>query len=152
MARRKTESELWRNGPKAGDRTLESEIEETNNIKFDPELIAAIRRQVLDELKGEQERERAQKMKEREEAKKVHDEYLAKMKESSDPWVEIQGWTETAHGVRIELEWNDAFVLYLKEQGVTGADDDQVVQRWITLLLRDMADQMDEQQPETKFE
>lgn len=152
MARRKTENELWRDGPKNGELTPEEELEEVKKMKFDPELIATIRRQVLDELKGEQERELAQKLKEREEAKKVHDEYLAKMKGSTDPWVEIQGWTETAHGVRVELEWNDAFVLYLKEQGVTGADDDQVVQRWITLLLRDMADQMEEQQPETKFE
>lgn len=152
MTRRKTENDLWRDGPKNGELTSEQELEEVKKMKFDPDLIAAIRRQVLDELKSEQERERAQKIKEREEAKKVHDEYLAKMKESSDPWVEIQGWTETAHGVRVELEWNDAFVQYLKEQGVPGADDDQVVQRWITLLLRDMADQMDEQQPETKFE
>jgi hypothetical protein len=114
----------------------------------DPDLVAAIRQQVMDELKSEQERERLEKLEERAEAKKAHDAYVAKMKESSDPWVDIQGWVETAEGVRVELDWNDAFVIHLKSEGVTGADDDQIVQRWVTLLLRDMTTQLDDESPE----
>jgi len=70
---------------------------------------------------------------------------VAQMKESSEPWVDVTGWTDTEQGVKVELEWNDSFVDYLKAEGITGADEDQIVQQYITLLLRDMADQMDDQ-------
>lgn len=112
--------------------------------KFDPEMMAAIKAQVMEELKSEDARKAEQAKQRREAQKKEHDEYVELMKASEDPWVEIEGWVETAQGVRVELEWNDAFVGYLREQGIPGADDDQVVQRWVAMLLYDMASQMDE--------
>lgn len=115
---------------------------------LDPDLIDAVRSQVLDELKSEEERKRQEKIRQREEDKKSRDSYVERMKTSEEPWVDIIGFVDTPQGVRVELDWNDAFVSYLRENGVKGADDEQVVQRWITLLLRDMADQMTESQEE----
>ncbi len=117
-------------------------------VPLDPELVAAVRKQVMEELKSDEERARQDKIIAREEAKKALDEYVTKMKESSDPWVDIQGWVQTDQGIRVELDWNDAFVDHLKTEGVTGADDDQVVQRWVTLLLRDMTTKLEEENPE----
>jgi len=117
-------------------------------VPLDPELVAAVRRQVMEELKSDEERARQDKIIAREDAKKAQEEYVAKMKESSDPWVDIQGWVQTDQGIRVELDWNDAFVDHLKTEGVTGADDDQVVQRWVTLLLRDMTTKLEEENPE----
>lgn len=116
----------------------------SDNKQIDPDMIAAIKAQVLEEMKSEETRKKEEAKIRREQQKKEHDEYIAMMKESEDPWVEIEGWVETAQGVRVELEWNDAFVAYLREQGIPGTDEDQVVQRWVAMLLYDMANQMDE--------
>lgn len=124
------------------------DVEDLKKPALDPDLVAAVRAQVMEEMKSEKERTRYEKMAAREEAKKAHDAYVETMKASSDPWVDIQGWVETSEGVRVELDWNDAFVAHLKSEGITGADEDQVVQRWVTLLLRDMTTQLEESQPE----
>lgn len=111
---------------------------------IDPNLLAAIKAEVLEELKDERTRKIEESRMEREKQRKEYEEYVNRMKGSSEPWVDVTGWSETDTGVKVELEWNDAFVDYLRGNGVTGADDEQIVQKWVTLLLRDMADQMEE--------
>ncbi len=117
--------------------------EDKKDKEVDPDLIAAIKAQVIEEMKDENTRKMELARAEREKQRKEYEEYVAKMKESKEPWVDVTGWSETDQGVKVELEWNDAFVDYLRANGVTGADDEQVVQKWVTLLLRDMADQME---------
>ena len=126
----------------------QEELEVPNKLAVDPDLVAAIRQQVMEELKSEDERERLEKIEARADAKKAHEAFVELMKKSADPWVDIQGWVETEQGVRIELDWNDAFVQHLKSEGITGADDDQVVQKWVTLLLANMSDQLEDESPE----
>lgn len=121
---------------------MTEEKKQENNI--DPDVIAALKQQVLEELKDEQTRKMEEARVERERQRKEYEEYVERMKKSPEPWVDVTGWSETEKGVKVELEWNDAFADYLRANGVTGADDEQVVQRWVTLLLRDMADQMEE--------
>jgi len=110
----------------------------------DPELVNAVREQVLEELKSEQQRKHQEALVELERNKKARTRYINEIKKSSEPWVDVIGFTETNSGVRVELDWNDAFVIYLKENGVTGADDEQIIQKWVALLLRDIADRMEE--------
>jgi len=103
-----------------------------------------LKAQVLDELKDERTRSMEEAKMRREQEKLEREQYFEKMKASPDPWVEIVGWVHTDEGVKVELEWNDAFVDYLRSNGVTGVDENQIVQKWVTLLLRDMADRMDD--------
>lgn len=110
---------------------------------IDQSVIDAIKAQVIQEMKSEQTRMMEESRLERERQRKEYDEYVARMKKSKEPWVDVTGWTDTDKGVKVELEWNDAFVDYLRGNGINGADDEQVVQKWVTLLLRDMADQME---------
>ena len=97
--------------------------------QFDPDMLAAIKAQVIEEMKSDEVRQKEEAKIRREKQKKEHDEYIAMMKESEDPWVEIEGWVETKEGVRAELEWNDAFVAYLRDQGIPGTDEDRVSRR-----------------------
>ena len=117
--------------------------------QFDPDMVELIRGQVLVELESKEERSRQKIIEQREDQKKTHDEYVAKMKASDEPWVDIQGWVQTEQGVRVELDWNDAMVKYLRDNGVSGTNDEQVVQKWVTLLMHDMAGQMEDEAPET---
>ena len=103
-----------------------------------------LKKQILSELQDEQTRKMEQAKARRLEEKAEKEEFIEKMKNSPDPWVDIMGWVHTDEGVRIELEWNDAFVDFLRAEGVTGTDEDQIIQKWVTLLLRDMADQMED--------
>lgn len=122
-----------------------SEINANTTPTFDiGDLKSQLKAQILEELKDEQTRKMEESKAEREKQKQAYQDYISRMKQSTEPWVDVVGWSETDKGVKVELEWNDAFVDYLRASGVTGADDDQVVQKWVTLLLRDMADQMEE--------
>lgn len=59
--------------------------------------------------------------------------------ESSEPWVQIIGADANSdEGIKIELDWNQAFVDYLRDNGIKGTDDEQVVQRWLTILLQEL--------------
>ena len=119
-----------------------------NIPQVDPDMVTAIRKQIMEQMQSEKEFERQKRIEEREVEKKAHDAYVVKMKASSEPWVEVLGTVATEQGVRIELDWNDAFVEFLRGEGVTGIDEEQIMQQYITLLLRDMAEQMSDDGPE----
>ena len=56
------------------------------------------------------------------------------------PWVEIKGMIHGADRgrIKIDLDWNDEFVEYLRANGITGTSDELVVQKWITMLYQDI--------------
>lgn len=76
--------------------------------------------------------------------KKVVSEEADKHRDSKDPFVTIIGDKVTEEGIEISLDWNDAFVKYLRTQGVAGADDTQIVQHWLAMISRQAADKLHE--------
>lgn len=111
-----------------------------------PEIVQNIRNQVIKDLNDTKKREIEKQAKIKVEAETAHATYLSKMHASTEPWVEVQSWTDTPQGVKIELDWNDAFVTYLRANGYTGADDDQLVQKYLALLTQHVTDGMTEKQ------
>ena len=92
-----------------------------------------IRKEILEEVRKEREEEKVVELKRLEEEK---------AEKEKEPWVDIKGIMEDPkNGIRVDLDWNDAFVDYLRENGITGADDEVVVQKWITMLYRDLIEQ-----------
>jgi len=75
---------------------------------------------------------------------RVMSEESEKFKDSDEPWVTIIGDTISEEGIQLALDWNFAFVQYLKSEGVTGADDTQVVQHWLAMISRQAADKLSE--------
>lgn len=94
----------------------------------------------------QQQMEAIETMKSRlEEIEKERQELAAKVAEreakynSNEPWVEIKSADfNELKGVHIELDWNEAFIVYLKESGIKGPDDETIVQKWLALLYRDL--------------
>lgn len=77
-----------------------------------------------------------------EEIKEVEE---SKKPEKETPRVEILGIVhDLEKGVKISLDWNQEFVDYLRENGVLGEDDEVVVQKWITMLFRDILEEGNE--------
>lgn len=103
-----------------------------------------IREEVLTQVRKERAEEKAADLKLAEEfaEKKAADEKIEQEKRDKEPWVDIRGMLEDPkHGIKVDLDWNDAFIEYLRDNGITGADEEIVVQKWITMLYRDLMDQ-----------
>ena len=67
-------------------------------------------------------------------------------KTSTEPWVEIKSSSvDPVKGLMIELDWNDAFVQYLKDNGLQGRDDETIVQKWVALLYENLINGLEEQ-------
>ena len=61
------------------------------------------------------------------------------------PYVEIIGSDiDPRKGIKINLDWNDAFVDYLRKNGFIGTTDEAIVQLWLTHLYKNMMDVMAE--------
>lgn len=73
-------------------------------------------------------------------------EYVAIMKQSPEPWVDIKGENPNQDGVEMELDWNDAFITYLREANIPGATEDEVVRKWLELLMHDIAGENKEEE------
>ncbi len=136
-------NELETKGVEDEAAAVEERLEETGVLNA--ELIASIKKQVTSEIVAELKEDKFKKTKEREILREQedieHQRYVATMKESEDPWVEFVGDVrDTRQGQRLQMEWNDAFIDYLKASGIVGADEEQIVQKYISLLMRDMND------------
>ena len=72
-------------------------------------------------------------------------------RESDEPWVNVVN-TEFDTGNPkqgfMELEWNKAFINFLREHGYTGNTDEDLVDKWFTDLCKNIGGQIDE---ESKF-
>ena len=115
----------------------------TDKLKdIDPEVLKALKEQVLQELDDRDVREKEKQKLAKEKEEKAREEYVAKMKSSPNPWWELVGASEGNGRIKIELDWNDAFVDELRKNGFKGESDDEVVQHYIAILARDVADDM----------
>lgn len=66
-------------------------------------------------------------------------------KNSPEPWVEVTGESiDPVRGIQIKLDWNDAFIQYLKENGITGKNEDMAVQKWLALLYHDLVNNLEQ--------
>lgn len=64
---------------------------------------------------------------------------------STEPWVEIKGDSiHPVRGIEIKLDWNDAFIDYLQDNGIKGKDEDEVIRKWLSLLYADLASKFEQ--------
>jgi hypothetical protein len=69
---------------------------------------------------------------------------------STEPEVAIvSSGLDPARGIKLELDWNDAFIQYLKGSGFDGVDDETIVQKWLATIYKDLALRI---KPGTNFE
>ena len=123
---------------------VQPETPEIPTVAIDPALYAQIKADLMKDLLSNEEKKKQAMREAREEEKQARAEYVDLMKSSSEPWVDIIGWVETNQGIRVELDWNQSFVTMLVDAGYVGRSDEMIVQQWITILLRDMADRMED--------
>jgi hypothetical protein len=75
----------------------------------------------------------------RQEAIKIAEEKERQIQESDEPFIEVvSGGVSDTGGIKMELNWNKAFVKYLREQCNFQGEDEIIVQRWIGALYAEM--------------
>ena len=135
------------------DEAAQEEPKEQTMAEMRVEMMAEIKKELMADLASDHEQKLALAQEERERNAKNREAYVAKMKNSSEPWVDWVSAISDENGVGMELDWNDAYVDFLRANGVTGADDDTVVHKYVTLLLRQGADAIDEEfEDQSKYE
>lgn len=71
---------------------------------------------------------------------------LEAKKNSDTPWVEITSDSyDKLKGIHIALDWNEAFIDYLIDNGINGVDEETIVQKWLALLYDDLLVKMEQQ-------
>lgn len=74
----------------------------------------------------------------------TRDEQERAKRDGKDPWVEIRSADfNDVKGIQIELDWNDAFIEYLKDNGIKGRDDETIVQKWVAMLYHDLMEKLE---------
>lgn len=62
------------------------------------------------------------------------------------PWVEVKSADfDPVKGIHIELDWNDAFIQHLKDNGLKARDDETLVQKWLAFLYEDLIGGLEQQ-------
>lgn len=61
-------------------------------------------------------------------------------KTSEEPWVKLEsGELHPEHGIQLKLDWNGAFIDYLKDEcGFTGPDDTAIIQKYIGAVYKEI--------------
>lgn len=119
----------------------EKRLKESGVLTAD--LISEVKKLVTAEIMTELKEDKVLKTKELEISREIedveHQKYVDAMLESNEPWVEFVGNVrDTKLGQRLEMNWNNAFIEFLREIGIAGTDEDELVQKYITALLFDM--------------
>lgn len=126
---------------------LLKELSESPEFK---ELVADSARNLVDEAKRSRERAARKEHHEhkvRLEAAKKHVTTVAdSMKDSNEPFCILLGMDFTKeNGIKVSLDYNDAFIRYLNAQGVQGDSDEGTITQWLAMLSHDIAEQTDVQ-------
>ncbi len=53
---------------------------------------------------------------------------------SKAPWVSFESYEMEGDQLKIELDWNDAFVDLLRSTGYVGASDEVIVRKWMSYM------------------
>jgi len=66
-------------------------------------------------------------------------------KYSDEPWVSIVGeGVDPDRGLQIQLDWNSAFIRFLKNSGYIGVTDESVVGQWLVHLYKHVAEEIEQ--------
>ena len=143
------------------DKIISDEVQETEERLeesgiLNADLISEIKKMVTVEIMAELKEDNVLKEKELELSRELEDleyqKYVDVMMKSDEPWVDFVGNVrDTTEGQRLQMNWNNAFIDFLREIGITGADDEQVVQKYITALLYDMSERNSEQKENGEY-
>jgi hypothetical protein len=70
----------------------------------------------------------------------VTEEVEVSPKDSKEPWIDINGRATEDGRIELKADWNDAFIDFLRMQGLDGANEEVIVQQYIAIMHRQLMD------------
>ena len=97
-------------------------------------------KQIEDYLSKKAEAEAIEAAKIKEAVDKVLKEQSEAIKTAEEPWIKLEsGELHPEHGIQLKLDWNGAFIDYLKKEcGFSGPDDEAIIQKYIGAVYQDI--------------
>ena len=76
-----------------------------------------------------------------EEARKEEEERL---KASEEPWIDIKGEEDPKNKgvIKVAIDWNEAFIKLLRENGYRGVDDEAIIQHYLAVIAKRASDDL----------
>lgn len=73
----------------------------------------------------------------------IEDKKVADEKLKEEPFLNLKGLVQQPDGqIKIDLDWDDAFIQKLKECGYTGADENVIIQKYLLELTSSISEDM----------
>lgn len=122
--------------------------------KIDPKIIEALKSEIKEDLKRDENDLKEKIKKIRATEKRMHTQYVNRMLKSDLPWFELVSTTTddgVNEGLAYVLEWNTAFQQFLVSKGVMGANDLDRTTSWLVEMLHVVIEQK-EMEKESEFE
>lgn len=69
----------------------------------------------------------------------------------SDAWVVLKSSGFVQGQLRLEFDWNDAFIKYLRQGGITGRDEEEMVSVWLKRFSHSMSESHAEKSSKNEF-
>lgn len=112
----------------------EKEVEE--QAKKIAEQMLERQREEEEEKKRREEEEHRKKI---EDAEDNFDALSEKYKESSEPYVNLRSMDfDSENGLKLNIDWNDAFIRYLNKNGIKRDNEEETVRLWLAFLYNDI--------------
>lgn len=107
------------------------------------QLRKELKAEILAEFKEENATELAVQAMQVEKCEEEYARYARKMANADDlPWLCLVGMVKDKKGVASTLDWNDAFLDYARAGGITGSSDDEVVHKYLLLVMGEITDSL----------
>lgn len=107
--------------------------------KIEQEIIEKTKEKLLAEQEAEHSKKLADEAKEQERLAKLNPKEIAT--EKKEPWVAVLDTHVNKDNIRngfFELDWNEYFIVQLRESGYTGESEEAVVDQWFQELCRNV--------------
>lgn len=70
------------------------------------------------------------------------------LKNSDEPWCDFQTNIQPDGRVKIKMDWNKAFIQWLKENGFKASNEEDMVSAYFSSLVREAGDELTEEEAE----
>lgn len=65
------------------------------------------------------------------------------LKPDNDPWFQVIGIPDVDNGIKLDADWNAAFIDILKDMGFNGVNHEIIIQTWLVVMSYQLAQSID---------
>ena len=127
------------------------QLNELNIEELEEKLYEKIRQKVIQEITEKENIEKLKYQQELEEKEKARKNYVEDMRESNIPWFDLTGFVVEGDNLKVEMEWNASFITMLKNAGIAGITDDEIVKKWLNNIIIGLEETLEDNSNKSEY-